>query len=1034
MQDAIDACSEENEENTNSTKIEMLANTKESIIIPEKKNIILDLCGATITATTTSQTTGNTEQTKENPTITVNGTLTIIDSKENEDGSLKGIGKITASEASAIVIGETGKLTLGTNESATSGNEADEEMNIEEPVIDGGQYGIEITEGGTLNYFDGQVSGTEAPIYPSPINPNDSAYPSENIDTPTKYVVIYTEENGKIVGNLVKIYEIKFDKNDENAEIEYDSDYVITGKEIEKLPEATKTGYTFVGWVEEIDDQTQSIEENTIVKIPSDHTLKAIWIDETEPTNSAPATTATTSTITVTIAQNDLGSGIDAETVKYAIGQKNQDGEIEWSDWQTSNTFAYLQNDQEFYVKTIASDNDGNGPVESEPTLVKTHKIELGTYITKIASEETNNGTTITPTPNSEDDTNQINTDMKVTVIPSAEGTTTLTITGPITTNTLHPTIPTETTIETDVSNGTKEQTIETRKGLYELTITTTDGTNTVEETKYIWFDRTNPAIAPEVEVTTKTISVKPHASDIGSGIETITFDGLDDAKAYTLIITVTDHSGNTITEFVEDENQNGKVTTNELVAGTIKLEIETETEEQEIESSKENYINENFEIILTPGNAETRYVVKETVIDENGNPQSTTTEYTDSQIIITKTAEYEITVITTDGINTKTNTYYVMVDQENPTVEYETNGGNTYTVPVGETKVTVSSQVTASDEGGSDIAKIEYAWTKDNENEPSNWIETENEGTVTNENATGGSNYLWVKATDTAGNVKITVSNDFNVGYEVKYNTNNGTVEITSQRKEQGTSLQLSDGEEFSRLGYTLIGWSTTSSSIIPEYALSDNFEENEPTEIFAIWSPNTNTAYTVQFFNQENGIYSEEPTRIDGRIGTTDTQAEITVEADEIENYELIKNTNEFKAELEQMKPSYGVYNNSNKEVQIKTATIKVERLKGVGIINKSEGTITLGTEDDTLNNASPIIYAIADNVSAIVNSDKGSINFFDGRFVTLNSIKNLITKVLTGHMIDEDVGEKVINSTLKLIVNEEETEEEELIEKID
>ena len=165
--------------------------------------------------------------------------------------------------------------------------------------------------------------------------------------------------------------------------------------------------------------------------------------------------------------------------------------------------------------------------------------------------------------------------------------------------------------------------------------------------------------------------------------------------------------------------------------------------------------------------------------------------------------------------------------------------------------------------------------------------------------------------------------------------------------------------------------------------------------------------------------GIYNSKNSKSCEIDGT-----EITVEADEIENYELIKNTDEFKAELEQMKPSYGIYNESKEEVQIKTATIKVERLKGVGIINNSEGTITLGVDESKegkeidLNTASPIIYATADNTTALINSKEGKINFYDGKILSTSTIKNVITGILNNYEINEEFNSNNISAILKLI----------------
>lgn len=154
---------------------------------------------------------------------------------------------------------------------------------------------------------------------------------------------------------------------------------------------------------------------------------------------------------------------------------------------------------------------------------------------------------------------------------------------------------------------------------------------------------------------------------------------------------------------------------------------------------------------------------------------------------------------------------------------------------------------------------------------------------------------------------------------------------------------------------------------------------------------------------------------------------KTEITVEAEEIENYELIKNTNEFKETLNNLKQSYGIYNDSSTEVIIEDATIKIERLKGVGIFNKKDGTITLGKEDNNVSTATPIIYAISDNTTGIINNEKGKINFYDGRIITTSSIKNMITKVLFNHEIYEELNSNIINTTLRLIeiVQEENVE---------
>ena len=158
--------------------------------------------------------------------------------------------------------------------------------------------------------------------------------------------------------------------------------------------------------------------------------------------------------------------------------------------------------------------------------------------------------------------------------------------------------------------------------------------------------------------------------------------------------------------------------------------------------------------------------------------------------------------------------------------------------------------------------------------------------------------------------------------------------------------------------------------------------------------------------------GIYnSEKSAKCDMKSG------EIIIKEEVIENYELIKNSNEFKAELEQKKPSYGIYNKANIEVNLEKVIIKAERLKSIGVCNNSEGAIVFGKNDGTVTQATPIIYAITDYTSAIanINNKKGKIKFYDGTFSTLNSIKELITDVLENYKMSEDSGNNVINTTL-------------------
>jgi len=166
------------------------------------------------------------------------------------------------------------------------------------------------------------------------------------------------------------------------------------------------------------------------------------------------------------------------------------------------------------------------------------------------------------------------------------------------------------------------------------------------------------------------------------------------------------------------------------------------------------------------------------------------------------------------------------------------------------------------------------------------------------------------------------------------------------------------------------------------------------------------------------------------------TIANAEILVEGEVIDNYDEIKDTDEFIAQLEQMKSSYGIYNNSAINTVIDTTTITVERLKGIGIRNSITGQITLGNNTNAYNATTPIISAIEDHTTAIVNDtegeQKGVINMYDGKIESKESIKAVITNVLDNYEIIEENVENVINTYLSAVESGIESIEE--VEKLE
>ena len=136
---------------------------------------------------------------------------------------------------------------------------------------------------------------------------------------------------------------------------------------------------------------------------------------------------------------------------------------------------------------------------------------------------------------------------------------------------------------------------------------------------------------------------------------------------------------------------------------------------------------------------------------------------------------------------------FSVRIDKALPTVGIETNGG-TYTIPVGSTTVTVSTKLNVTDETGSSLNTLEYAWGISNTQEPTNgWTEFTNGETIS-KTLTGGNHYLWTRAVDGAGNRAEAgkVSNVFKVQYQVLFDTNGGTETPAETVKEHGTELVL--------------------------------------------------------------------------------------------------------------------------------------------------------------------------------------------------------------------------------------------------
>ncbi len=116
----------------------------------------------------------------------------------------------------------------------------------------------------------------------------------------------------------------------------------------------------------------------------------------------------------------------------------------------------------------------------------------------------------------------------------------------------------------------------------------------------------------------------------------------------------------------------------------------------------------------------------------------------------------------TKDGHRRKASLQINNIDKVKPTAIIRTNGGS-YVMPTIGDKATIKTRVSVSDLGGSELNDIKYAWSQSKDTEPTSWQTFADGDTVTKNDCTVGTYYLWLNVTDNAGNRADTkVSNAF--------------------------------------------------------------------------------------------------------------------------------------------------------------------------------------------------------------------------------------------------------------------------------
>ena len=566
-------------------------------------------------------------------------------------------------------------------------------------------------------------------------------------------------------------------------------------------------------------------------------TLKDVTnIDKIPPTTKAPTATKTSNKIIVTSKQEDFESGIVYE--EYAI---KKDGI-----WYTQqlNNFEGLKCNTTYEVKTISQDLAGNR-MESDVLEVTTDNMTPGELTFK---KDTSKGEILNVATSPDDEKVYINSNVYFELAQGENGKSTY-------------------IVEKDNSEVTlKNNLLTTETGTYEVTMTTTDGTNTIEQKYYIYVDKNPPTkVAPNAESTSGKIKLTNNQTDSESGVHKIeygiynekqsewiwqdndTFTELSPDKEYRAKTRATDNAGN------QSESDETIVKTKELISAAISIK-ENDENKREITASKssddENKDWTNKDILIdvkTSGSGKAEVTLK----DKNGNE---VTKNSDGSYT-TDDGTYEITVKITDSDNNvKEDKYYIFVDKTKPTLTLNPNGKE-YIITPGNTTTTISVNAVAED-AGSGIAKTEFAWSNSNTVTPTVFEEFTNSSTI-EKNVSGGTYYLWTKIVDKAGNISDQlVSNKYSVKYQIVYNANGGQNAPSAQLKEQGTDIKLTTNKP-TKTGYGFLGWAKSSTATKFDYAAGSTYSSDEAIMLYAVWNANT---YNIKY-NTNGGTFDTTP-----------------------------------------------------------------------------------------------------------------------------------------------------------------------------
>lgn len=235
--------------------------------------------------------------------------------------------------------------------------------------------------------------------------------------------------------------------------------------------------------------------------------------------------------------------------------------------------------------------------------------------------------------------------------------------------------------------------------------------------------------------------------------------------------------------------------------------------------------------------------------------------------------------VILIDGIKNDGEIYYSLnqianeqfnVEYVNPSIKYSPDGG-TYILPkiiTNEKSLNMRIELTLQDIPNSMTANdltIKYAWSTSKDTEPTEWIQIQNETTISENGESNidsaGEYYLWTKVEDENGKTlntivskKYIVKDEYDVKVRVAFDANGGTVETSN--KNVINQEPYGDLPTPTRTGYEFNGWYTDKTGETKVEA-TDNLELDEsnlpPTQ------PQSQTLYAGWTANQYDVVFND-------------------------------------------------------------------------------------------------------------------------------------------------------------------------------